>query len=257
MGFLIGLIASFGRQIKVLPAANFGKLVDIRNGGVTAIACSDGKTARGLLAALRRNGLARRAGNGLAAGVGVSVDTNEIGRLPAALDEALAALEFAGAARPLVHFSDIDLPEFLIRRADNTALRLIPEWARHFGARDDDQSRALTRKIRTFADCNFNVKRTAQGLGVHTNTVYFRLNRIKKLTGVYARTYSGTSLLLTRAAIAGDSRPRHAEPGLTPVAAIWELAGWARFALFLLRPHPREEIGFPYEIVVALYQSKR
>jgi hypothetical protein len=29
-----------------------------------------------------------------------------------------------------------------------------------------------------------------------------------------------------RAAIAEDSWPRHAEPGLTPVAAIWELAGW-------------------------------
>jgi PucR C-terminal helix-turn-helix domain len=36
-----------------------------------------------------------------------------------------------------------------------------------------------------------------QRLGVHTNTVYFRLNRVKKLTGVDARTYSGTSLLLT------------------------------------------------------------
>jgi hypothetical protein len=203
-------LRSFVRLIEqVLPAANFGRLADIRNGGVTAIACSDGETARGLLAALRRNGFARRAGNGLAAGVGVSLDTNEIGRLPAALDEALVALDFASAARPLVHFSDIDLPEFLIRRADNTALRLIPEWARHFGAGDDDQSRALTRTIRAFADCNFNVKRTAQRLGVHTNTVYFRLNRVKKLTGVDARTYAGTSFLLTAlrlTEIHGDGR---------------------------------------------------
>jgi sugar diacid utilization regulator len=46
--------------------------------------------------------------------------------------------------------------------------------------------------------------------GVHTNTVYFRLNRIKKLIGVDARTYAGTSLLLTAlrlSEIHGDARP--------------------------------------------------
>ncbi len=41
------------------------------------------------------------------------------------------------------------------------------------------------------------MKRTAQRLGVHTNTVYFRLNRIKKLTGVDPRTYSGITSVLT------------------------------------------------------------
>lgn len=182
---------------QVLPAAKFGKLVDIRDGRVTAIACSEADTARGLSAALRRNGFARRAGNGLAAGVGISLDASEIGGLPAALDEALIALDFASASRPLIHFSDIELPDFLLRRAHDAAVRLIPEWVRHFSPGDGDPSRALLRTIRAFADCNFNVKRTAQRLGVHTNTVYFRLNRIKKLTGVDARTYAGTSLLLT------------------------------------------------------------
>jgi hypothetical protein len=181
---------------QVLPSADFGKLIDIRNGGVTAIACSDTDTARGVLAALRRNGFARRAGNGLAAGAGLSLDTTEIGRLPQALAEADLALGFASAARPLMHFSDIDLPEFLLRRAEAAALRLIPEWVRHFSP-DDEPTRERARTVATFADCNFNVKRTAQRLGVHTNTVYFRLNRIKRLTSVDARTYAGTSLLLT------------------------------------------------------------
>ena len=96
-----------------------------------------------------------------------------------------------------MHFSDIDLPEYLLRRADDAAFRLIPEWARHFGPDGDGQSRELARTVRAFADSNFKVKQSAQRLGVHTNTVYFRLNRIKKLTGVDARTYAGTSLLLT------------------------------------------------------------
>ena len=191
---------------QVLPSADFGKLIAIRNGAVTAIACRDADTGRGLLAALRRNGFARRAGNGLAAGVGVSLDTNEIGRLPAALAEADMALDFASAARPLMHFSDIDLPEFLLRRAEAAALRLIPDWVRHFGP-DDEPARELARTITTFADCNFNVKRTAQRLDLHTNTVYFRLNRIKKLTGVDARTYAGTSLLLTALRLTQMHRP--------------------------------------------------
>jgi hypothetical protein len=181
---------------EVLPAASFGKLVDIRDGAVTAIVCSAANTARGLLTALRRNGFARRARNGPAAGVGISLDTIEIGRLPQALDEARVALDFASANRPLMHFSDIDLPEFLIRRADHAAFRLIPEWVRHLKS-DHEQPGELARTIRSFADCSFNVKRTAQRLGVHTNTVYFRLNRINKLTGVNARTYAGASLLLT------------------------------------------------------------
>jgi sugar diacid utilization regulator len=73
---------------------------------------------------------------------------------------------------------------------------LIPAWSRHFQSSGEEQSQALLGTISAFADSNFNVKRTAQRLGLHTNTVYFRLNRIKKLTGVDPRTYSGMSLLL-------------------------------------------------------------
>ena len=51
--------------------------------------------------------------------------------------------------------------------------------------------------MRAFADASLNVKQTARRLGVHANTVYFRLNRIRKLTGIDPRTFSGASLLLT------------------------------------------------------------
>ncbi|MBZ5676348.1 MAG: helix-turn-helix domain-containing protein [Acidobacteriia bacterium] len=182
---------------QVLPSAVFGRLVDIRNDDVLVIVSSDSDPARGLLKVLRRHGFGRRATNGLAAGVGVSLDTMEVSGLPAALEEARLALEFAGPARPLMHFSDIDLPEFLIRRADKTALRFIPEWVQHLAPGDGRQPGELSRTIRAFAESSLNVKQTARRLGVHTNTVYFRLNRIHKLTGVDARTFSGATLLLT------------------------------------------------------------
>jgi sugar diacid utilization regulator len=182
---------------QVLPPPVFGKLVDIRDGEVVGIVCSDSEPAHGLLKTLRRHGFGRRTANGLGAGVGVSLDTKEIARLPDALGEARLALEFANPAQPLMHFAEIDLPDFLIRRADKAALRLIPQWTRHLTSAGAGQSDELARTIRAFADCSFNVKQTARRLDVHTNTVYFRLNRINKLTGIDPRTFSGTSLLLT------------------------------------------------------------
>jgi hypothetical protein len=182
---------------QVLPSSVFGKLVDIRNGEVAVIVCSDADPARGFLKVLRQHGFGRRASNGLAAGVGVSLDTLEIGRLPESLEEARLALEFASGTQPLLHFADIDLPEFLIRRADKTALRLIPEWTRHLTPDGGGQADELSRTVHAFAECSLNVKQTARRLGVHANTVYFRLNRINKLTGVDPRTFSGASLLLT------------------------------------------------------------
>jgi PucR C-terminal helix-turn-helix domain/GGDEF-like domain len=191
-------LRSFVRLFEqLLSPTIFGRLIDIRNGEVMVIASSDSDTARSLVRALQGSGFGRRAGNGHSARVGVSLDVVDIPRLPQALEEAQIALEFASNAQPLLHFSDIDLPELLVRRADHVAVRLIPEWAHHFNSTDDDQSGDLSRTIRVFADCSFNVKQTAQRLGVHTNTVYFRLNRIKKLTGIDPRTFSGASLFLT------------------------------------------------------------
>lgn len=191
-------LRSFVRLVdQLLPPAMFGRLVDIRNNEVMVVACSEANTARGLLRILRRNGFVKRAENGRSARVGISSDVVDIACLPQAVDEGRIALEFTNAARPIMHFSDIDLPEFLIRRADAAVARLIPTWVRHFNPAKDVRSRELTRTIRMFADCSLNVKQTAQRLDVHTNTVYFRLNRIDKLSGLNPRTYSGISTLLT------------------------------------------------------------
>ena len=182
---------------QVLPSAVFGKLVDIPNDEMIVIVSSDADTSRAFLKVLRRHGFGPSTAKRLAGGVGVSLDTTEVARLPESLEQARLALEFASATQPLMHFADIDLPEFLIRRADKTALRLIPEWTRHFTPVEGRQAGELSRTIRAFVECSLNVKQTARCLGVHANTIYFRLNRINKLTGIGPRTFSGTSLLLT------------------------------------------------------------
>jgi PucR C-terminal helix-turn-helix domain/GGDEF-like domain len=182
---------------QALPASRFGKIVDMRDGEVVAIICSDGDTGRKVLQALRRSGFARRTGHEHPVAVGVGLDVPGVSDIPRPLEEARLALEFASETQPLMHFADIELPEFLIRRADRAAVRLVPAWARRLGATGDEQARELRRTLRAFADCSFNVKQTAARLRVHINTAYFRLNRINTLTGVNPRTYEGTSLLLT------------------------------------------------------------
>ncbi len=128
-------------------------------------------------------------------GIGIGLEKTDIARLPEALVEAGVALDLTNTSRTILRFAEIDLAEFVIHRADRVALRLIPDWVReaHAAGREAD----LIRTIRAFAECSLNVKATARLLGVHTNTVYFRLNQIQKRTGADPRTFTGTSTLLT------------------------------------------------------------
>ena len=182
---------------QALSPLAFGRLIDIRKDEVLAIVTAGAepsKRARHAFAAIAAEPKAEL--NELAR-IGISLDAAEISALPQAHQEAERAVEFTAAGRPVLHFADIDLMEFLVRRPDAAALRLIPDWAGRFMDADCGRSGELTRTIHEFADCNFNVKRTARHLDLHTNTVYFRLNRIRELTGIDPRSYSGLSLLLT------------------------------------------------------------
>jgi hypothetical protein len=173
-----------------LPSAAFGKLADVRNHEAIVIVSGCSDTARAFIKAMRRGGFGKRAPAGLEVGIGVSRDALELAGLPDCLEEARHAAEFTASARPLVHFDEIDLAEFLVRRADPAAHRLIPSTLREL-------TPDLAETVQVFADCSLNVKQTARSLGVHTNTVYFRLNRVRKLTGIDARTFAGVSLVVT------------------------------------------------------------
>jgi sugar diacid utilization regulator len=188
-------LSDFFRQ--ALSPLAFGRLIDIRKDEVLAIVTAGADTSKRVLAAFGAITAKLNAELNDMVRIGVSLDADEISALPAAWQEAERAVEFTQADRPILHFADIDLMEFLVRRPDAAALRLIPDWAVRFMDADSGKSGELTRTINEFADCNFNVKRTARHLDLHTNTVYFRLNRIRELTGIDPRSYSGLSLLLT------------------------------------------------------------
>ena len=178
---------------QVLPCSIFGKVISLQHGEVLVIAGSAADTSALLMKHLARHGFGKKGQVG--AGVGTGLDKPEIGQLPDALTEARIALDLASPTHAAMRFADIGLADLLIRQADRTALRLIPGWLREAHANGHDPD--LIRTIRVFAECNLNVKQTARMLGVHTNTVYFRLNQIKSRTGADPRTFAGTTLLLT------------------------------------------------------------
>jgi sugar diacid utilization regulator len=188
-------LADFFHQALASPV--FGKLIDIRNDEVLAVIAGGADTSKRVREAFGQIAAELKAEQNESAGVGISLDATEIAALPLAYQEAERAVEFTEPGRPIMHFADIDLMEFLVRRPDAAALRLIPGWADRFMDVDFERAGELSRTIAQFADCNFNVKRTARHLDLHTNTVYFRLNRIRELTGIDPRSYSGLSLLLT------------------------------------------------------------
>lgn len=188
-------LSDFFHQALAAPA--FGKLIDIRKDEVLAIVAGGAGISKRTLEAFGTVAAGLKTELNASFGIGISLDASEISALPQAYQEAERAVEFTKTERPIMHFSGIDLMEFLVRRPDAAALRLIPDWAGRFMDVDSDKSGELSRTISQFAECNFNVKRTARLLDLHTNTVYFRLNRIRELTGIDPRSYSGLSLLLT------------------------------------------------------------
>jgi sugar diacid utilization regulator len=196
---------------RTLPETAFGRLIDIRNGEVTAIVSSDGDAAKMVARALSASRMDRRFLNGSAAGVGIGLEAAEIARLPQSYEEARLALGFADTSRLIVHFADIDLMDFLVRRPDAAAFRLIPDWVERFREADREKDGELSRTVQTFADCSFNVKQTAQRLGLHANSIYFRLNSIARLTGVDPRSFAGMSLLLTTLRLVEQTNLRTAE----------------------------------------------
>jgi sugar diacid utilization regulator len=180
---------------QALSQRGLGALVDPRAGAVVVIAAGHSETARPLASVLRAS-VGGQDGTRFAVAAGIGLDVTEFAAVPQAWQEAERAIEFAEPQRPVVHFADVDLVELLRRRPDAAALRLVPEWAGRL-RQADAKSGDLSRTIHAFADCDLNVKRTARSLKLHTNTVYFRLNRVMKLTGVDPRSFSGASLLLT------------------------------------------------------------
>ena len=110
---------------------------------------------------------------------------------------------YAEAQRALGHASwpdaaavaveDVPLVDLLAAGADASVRRLVPAAARRLASED---SGMLFATLRAYADAGLNVARAAAGLGLHPNTVHYRLRRIADITELDPRRFDDLVELL-------------------------------------------------------------
>jgi hypothetical protein len=198
--FSAQLRAALARAIEqALPQSAFGGLVELRQDEVVAVISGERPAARAAQA-IRESGAVALGGPHLRIGIGL--DVNHVASLPRSHSEARTAIALLGGERPVAYLGEAGVDTYLLHVADETAHRLAPPWV---GEIADD---VHWRTLRAFADASLNVKACANILKVHNNTIYHRLNRIRKLTGIDPRTYTGLNHLLTALSVsASDRRP--------------------------------------------------
>lgn len=116
--------------------------------------------------------------------IGVSADHPSTASIPRATREATAALEFASVVDRVVSFTDLPVRALLIHAGAAFVRSTAPAWLSPLLAADEKAEGALIATLRALADCDLNVQKAGRTLGVHPNTVYARLTRVKDLTGL-------------------------------------------------------------------------
>jgi hypothetical protein len=123
----------------------------------------------------------RREGMPLA--MGISTAAAGVAELPRAYLEARAALESVVDGGGVVALPRLSPFEYLARRADDTARRLVDRRLRLFLDEDRARGGVLATTIRAFAAADLNLRVAAERLQVHPNTAHYRLRRIEERTG--------------------------------------------------------------------------
>jgi DNA-binding PucR family transcriptional regulator len=104
--------------------------------------------------------------------------------VPTAYAEAREAAEIAlrpGMPDRVVVFDDVLIDHVL--RANPHAARIIEDALGPLRDYDGRRNTALVETLRTYLDTGLSITRSAVALSVHTNTVVYRLDRIRELTG--------------------------------------------------------------------------
>jgi sugar diacid utilization regulator len=104
--------------------------------------------------------------------------------LPRALQEAMIALDFASVGKRVVQFSDLPIRSLMLHRGGDYMRSVAPAWVSALIDADARAKGSLVRTLQVLADADMNVLKAGRKLGIHPNTIYARLDRIKVLTGL-------------------------------------------------------------------------
>ena len=133
---------------------------------------------------------------GPAALIGLSADAPSTSHIPRALSEAKLALDFADVANRVMPYARIPFRHMLVRLAANNIQSALPSWLDCFLLADHKSRGVLSDTLRTYADADMNVLRTAKALSLHPNTIYARMQKIDNITGKNGLSYNALTELL-------------------------------------------------------------
>ena len=128
--------------------------------------------------------------------VGISTDQPSTSSIAKASREALMALEYASVARRVVQFSGLTLRSLVLHKGGEFVRSVLPKWAHALALADEGAQGHLVETLRAVAEANLNVQAAGRALGLHPNTVYARLERIKDVTGLDGRRHNDLVELL-------------------------------------------------------------
>lgn len=119
--------------------------------------------------------------------VGVSTPYPDLDCVPPAYAEAQTAWRVATTRPPLVAFPDVALLDVMLAESSASARRVLPSWGATLRA--EDGSGELVATLEAYLGHDLNVGRAAKQLGVHPNTVRYRLGRIEAISGTSTRDF--------------------------------------------------------------------
>ena len=191
----------------VLTGSPLRQLIAVRDNHVIAIISGtrriSGWTAPQALVAERVYPLLRQIGP--AALIGLSNDVPSTSHIPRAASEARLALDFASVAERVSLYSDIPFRRVLVTHARDAVQSALPAWLEVFTAGDRKSRGALTATLRAYADADMNALRAAKELGIHPNTLYARMRKIRDLAGLDPLNYHALTEMLLACECAGDT----------------------------------------------------
>jgi hypothetical protein len=190
----------------VLADSPLRQLIGVRNNQVIAIISGtrriSGWTAPQTLVADRVYPLLRQIGP--AALIGLSNDVPSTSHVPRAASEARLALDFADVANRVMLYSEIPFRRMLVTHARDAVQSALPPWLETFTASDRKTRGALLKTLRAYADADMNALRAAKDLGIHPNTLYARMRKIRDLAGLDPLNYHALTEMLLACECVGE-----------------------------------------------------
>lgn len=169
-------------------------LAAIRHGELVLITA--GTSPRAKLATLRAARRRTLQQHNIDLHYGVSVAFQGFASVAQSYREAELSLSYTSSSRPILALDDLSSFECALIGATATTKAIIASKGNSLRALSDEDLAASIETIRAFADADLNVANAAQRIGVHPNTVRYRLQQIAGKTGHDPRTFTGLVELL-------------------------------------------------------------